>query len=86
MSFDHESFAVLGLLALFGTTFYLVLVHRLVIYAPHFLPKLGHLYAVALHFARCGQLAAELAPIGALTSCAHRKKRPPRRSFLFTSC
>ncbi len=47
-------------LALPGSAFYTVLVHRLAIYAPRFLPTLGHPHAVALRFAHCDQLAAGL--------------------------
>ncbi len=54
--FDHESFAVSCPLALLGNAFYPVLVHRLAIYAPRFLPTLGRPHAVALHFACCDQL------------------------------
>ncbi|MBU3697950.1 MAG: hypothetical protein FGM13_14885, partial [Dechloromonas sp.] len=41
-------------------------VHRLAVYAPRFLPTLSRPYAVALHFVRCDQLTAGLAPAGAL--------------------
>ena len=61
---DHESFVVTCPLALLGSAFYPVLVHRLAIYAPRFLPTLGRPHAVALHFARCDQLATGLAPVG----------------------
>jgi len=50
---DQENFAVIGPLALVGTACYPVLVHRLAIYAPRFLPTLGQPQAVALHFVRC---------------------------------
>ena len=73
---DHKSFTVSCPLALIGTTFYLVLVHRLMIYAPRFLPTLGHPHAVALHFAHCGQLAAGLAPTGVRPCWAHKKRHP----------
>jgi len=43
------------------SAFYAVLVHRLAIYAPRFLPTLGHPHAVALHFAHRDQLVAGLA-------------------------
>jgi hypothetical protein len=67
----HKSFAVMGLLALLGNAFYAVLVHRLTIYAPRFLPTLGRPHAVALHFAHCDQLAAGLAPAGVRPCWAH---------------
>lgn len=76
---DHKSFAVLGPLALLGSAFYAVLVHRLVIYAPRFLPTVDYSSAVALHFARCGQLAAGLAPAGVRPCWAHPKKQPARK-------
>ena len=72
----HKSFAVMGLLALLGNAFYAVLVHRLTIYAPRFLPTLGRPHAVALHFAHCDQLAAGLAPAGVRPCWAHPKKGP----------
>ena len=68
----HKSFAVLGPLALLGNAFYAVLVHRLAIYAPRFLPTLGRPHAVALHFAHCDQLAAGLAPAGVRPCWAHK--------------
>ena len=71
----HKSFAVMGLLALLGNAFYAVLVHRLTIYAPRFLPTLGRPHAVALHFAHCDQLAAGLAPAGVRPCWAHPCKR-----------
>ena len=64
-----------GLLALLGNAFYAVLVHRLAVYAPRFLPTLGRPHAVALHFARCDQLTAGLAPAGVRPCWAHKKKR-----------
>ena len=64
---DHQSFAVHCPLALLHSAFYPVLVHRLADYAPRFLPTLGHPHAVALHFVRCDQLTAGLAP----QECAH---------------
>ena len=70
----HESFAVYGPIALLGSAFYAVLVHRLAIYAPYFLPTLGHPHAVVLRFARCDQLAAGLAPAGVRPCWAHHKK------------
>jgi hypothetical protein len=72
----HKSFVVLCPLALLGNAFYAVLVHRLAIYAPRFLPTLGHPHAVALHFAHCDQLAAGLAPAGVHPCWAHTKKGP----------
>jgi hypothetical protein len=56
--------------------FYPVLVHRLAIYTPRFLPTLGHPYGVALRFAHCDQLAAGLAPAGVRPCWAHIKKAP----------
>ena len=72
--FDQKSFAVFGPLALIGNAFYVVLVHRLMIYAPRFLPTPGRPRAVALRFARLGQLAAGLAPAGVRPCWAHQKK------------
>ena len=68
---DHESFTVSCPLALLGSAFYPVLVHRLAIYAPRFLPTFGRPHAVALHFARCDQLTAGLAPAGVRPCWAH---------------
>ena len=70
----HKSFAVSCPLALGGNALYPVLVHRLTIYAPRFLPTLGRPYAVALHFAHCDQLAGGLAPPGVRPCWAHKKK------------
>jgi len=53
----------MGPLALLGNAFYAVLVHRLAIYAPRFLPTLGHPRAVALRFVRRDQLTTGLAPV-----------------------
>jgi hypothetical protein len=64
-------------LALLGNAFYAVLVHRLTIYAPRFLPMLGRPHTVALHFARCDQLATALAPAGVRPGWAHKKKPRP---------
>jgi hypothetical protein len=75
---DHKGFAVSGPLALLGSAFYPVLVHRLAIYAPRFLPTLGRPHAVALHFVRCDQLTAGLAPAGVRPCWAHQKKGRPR--------
>ncbi|MDP3374531.1 MAG: hypothetical protein Q8S34_09960, partial [Hydrogenophaga sp.] len=72
--FDQESFAGSCPLALIGNAFYVVLVHRLMICAPRFLPTLGRPHAVALRFARLGQLAAGLAPAGVRPCWAHMKK------------
>src|SRR5690606_18936845 len=71
---DHESFAVHSPFALLGSAFYPILVHRLAAYAPRFLPTLGRPYAVALHFIRCDQLMAGLAPAGVRPCWAHNKK------------
>ena len=46
------------------------------IYAPRFLPTIGRPHAVALHFARCGQLTGGLAPPGVRPCWAHMIKRP----------
>ncbi|RVL40381.1 hypothetical protein CN242_18090, partial [Sinorhizobium meliloti] len=74
----HESFAVHGPLALVGTASYPVLVHRHAVYAPRFLPTLGHPHAVALHFTRCDQLVAGLPPAGnAPMPGAPQEKAPP---------
>ncbi|HTJ55807.1 MAG TPA: hypothetical protein VL380_10400, partial [Nitrosospira sp.] len=51
------------------------LVHRLAIYAPRFLPTLGHPHAVALHFVRCDQLTAGLPPPGVRPCWAHTNKK-----------
>ncbi len=75
-SLGHKGFAVSCPLALLDSAFYPVLVHRLAIYAPRFLPTLGHPYAVALHFAHCDQLAGGLAPPGVRPCWAHTKNPP----------
>ena len=74
LSLGHKGFAVSCPLALLDSAFYPVLVHRLAIYDPRFLPTLGHPYAVALHFAHCDQLAGGLAPPGVRPCWAHTKK------------
>jgi len=71
---DHKSFAVSCPLALLGSAFYPILVHRLAAYAPRFLPTFSHPHAVALHFVRCDQLTAGLAPAGVRPCWAHQKK------------
>ncbi len=76
-SLGHKSFVVCGPLALLGSAFYTVLVHRLTIYAPRFLPTIGHPHAVALRFAHCDQLAAGLAPAGVRPCWAHKEGAPP---------
>ena len=73
---DHQSFAVHCPLALLHSAFYPGLVHRLADYAPRFLPTLGHPHAVALHFVRCDQLTAGLAPAGVRPCWAHKTKTP----------
>lgn len=83
---DHQSFAVHCPLALLHSAFYPVLVHRLADYAPRFLPTLGHPHAVALHFIRCDQLTAGLAPAGVRPCWAHNEKAPPERSGGAFSC
>jgi hypothetical protein len=67
----HKSFAAFSPLALLGSAFYPVLVHRLTVYASRFLPTVGHPSAVALHFVRCGQLTGGLAPPGVRPCRAH---------------
>ena len=78
---DHDSFAVSGALALLGSAFYPILVHRLAAYAPRFLPTIGHPHAVALHFVRCDQLTAGLTPAGVRPCWAHQKKTPPKQGL-----
>ena len=73
---DHESFAVVCPLALLGSAFYPILVHRLAVYAPRFLPTLGRPHAVALHFVRCDQLTAGLSPAGMRPCWAHKQQGP----------
>ena len=75
----HESFAASCPLTLLGSAFYPVLVHRLAVYAPRFLPTLGYPYAVAFRFIRYGQLMGGLAPPGVRPCWAHKKKRPGGR-------
>ena len=75
---DHKSFAVLCPLALLGSAFYAVLVHRLVIYAPRFLSTVDYSSAVALHFAHCGQLATGLSPAGVRPCWAHKDNARPQ--------
>jgi len=79
---DHESFVVIGPLALLSSAFYPLLVHRLAVYDPRFLPTLGHPHAVALHFVRCDQLTAGLTPAGLRPCWAHQIKNG-RRSARF---
>ena len=73
-SLGHKSFMVSCPLALLGNAFYAILVHRLMIYVPRFLPTVGYPSAVALHFAHCARLAAGLAPAGVRPCWAHPKK------------
>ena len=80
---DHERFAVACPLALLGSAFYPVLVHRLAAYALRVLPTLGHPHAVALHFVRCDPLTAGLAPAGVRPCWAHTQKRRPGGALLF---
>jgi len=47
--------------------------------ASHLLPTLGRPNAVALHFARCEQLAARLAPTGVRPCREHANKRTEKR-------
>ncbi|WP_301118042.1 hypothetical protein, partial [Pusillimonas sp. (ex Stolz et al. 2005)] len=60
--------------ALLGSASYPILVHRLAAYVPRFLPTLGRPCAVALHFIRCDQLMAGLAPAGVRPCWAHKKR------------
>ena len=69
----HKSFAAYCPLALLSSAFYPVLVHRLTVYDPHFLPTVSHPSAVVLHFVRCGQLTGGLTPPGVRPCRAHRK-------------
>src|SRR5690606_28823075 len=71
---DHESFTVCCPLALLGNAFYPIRVPRLAAYAPRFLPTLSRPHAVALHFIRCDQLMAGLAPAGVRPCWAHNCK------------
>ncbi|PHV11748.1 hypothetical protein CSQ89_09195, partial [Chitinimonas sp. BJB300] len=59
-----------------GSAFYPVLVHRLAVYDPRFLPTLGRPHAVALHFVRCDQLTAGIPPAGVRPCWAHIRKSP----------
>ncbi len=74
----HESFAVSGPLALLGSALYPVPVRRLAVYAPRFLPTVGHPSAVALRFTRRDQLVAGLPPAGVRPCWAHTQKGPLR--------
>ncbi|PHV09872.1 hypothetical protein CSQ89_19265, partial [Chitinimonas sp. BJB300] len=65
--------------ALLGSAFYPVLVHRLAVYDPRFLPTLGRPHAVALHFVRCDQLKAGLPPAGVRPCWAHMNNAPENR-------
>jgi hypothetical protein len=80
---DHKSFAVMGPLALLGSAFYPILVHRLADYAPRFLPTLSHPHAVALHFVRRDQLTAGLPPAGVRPCWAHPNKKPVNSTGFF---
>jgi len=75
---DHESFAAIDPLALLGSAFYSLLVHRLADYAPRLLPTLGHHHAVALRSVRCDQLTTGLPPARLRPCWAHTKKSPGR--------
>ena len=74
---DHKNFAVRCPLALLGSAFYAVRVPRLMIYDSRFLPTVDYSSAVALHFARCGQLTAGLSPTGVRPCWAHNEKGRP---------
>ena len=76
LGLDHKSFAIACSLALPGTASYAVRVPRRAVFAPRFLPTLGHPHAVALHFARCGQLTGGLAPPRSRPCWAHKPNRP----------
>ena len=82
---DHESFVVACPLALLGSAFYPIFVHRLAVYAPRFLPTLGRPHAVALHFVRGDQLTAGLAPAGVRPCWAHKPKGSKLLPFFFGS-
>jgi len=56
------NWSLAGLLAPLGVASYPVLVHRPAVYAPGFLPTLGHPYAVAVRFALDGLITGGLAP------------------------
>ena len=73
--FDHKSFLVYRPVALLGSASYPILVHRLTVYVPRFLPTLGRPHAVALRFARRDQLATGLAPVGVRPCWAHDEKK-----------
>jgi hypothetical protein len=73
---DHESLAVFGPLALLGSAFCVVLVHRITICALRFIATLSHPCAVAFHFVRCNELTAGLAPGGVRSFWAHQRKSP----------
>ena len=72
--FDHKSFLVHCPVALLSSASYPILVHRLTVYVPRFLPTLGRPHAVALRFARRDQLATGLAPVGVRPCWAHNEK------------
>ena len=74
--FDHKSFLVYDPVALLSSASYPILVQRLTVYVPRFLPTLGHPHAVALRFARRDQLATGLTPVGVRPCWAHMKKAP----------
>ena len=80
--FDHKSFLVSCPVALLGSASYPILVHRLTVYVPRFLPTLGRPHAVALRFARRDQLATGLAPVGVRPCWAHMKKATRISRFL----
>ena len=82
--FDHKSFLVLRPVALLGSASYPILVHRLTVYVPRFLPTLGHPHAVALRFARRDQLATGLAPVGVRPCWAHTKKNAQSDDWAFS--
>ena len=72
---DHGSFAVSGPLALPGCAFYPVLVHRLTISVPRFLPTIGRPFAVAHRFVCCHQSTTGLARAG-VPPAGRISKRP----------
>jgi hypothetical protein len=79
----HESFADACLLALPDDASDALRVPRLTVYAPRFLPTLGHPHAVALHLPRCGQLGRGLAPRRSRPCWAHKQNAHSRVGVAF---
>jgi hypothetical protein len=69
--------------ALLGSASYPILVHRLTVYVPRFLPTLGRPHAVALRFARRDQLATGLAPVGVRPCWAHNEEKYHQNDNIF---